>query len=94
MTQMLAQDDPLVCLFSDFPTMSDRHKAALDRYLDNEGYVDVESGRAVGASTCFGPSYATAAPSRSPHRRALSRWANTLTKSYNQCLTTPLGIVW
>ncbi|MFI7087566.1 hypothetical protein ACIBUR_28720 [Streptomyces anulatus] len=35
----LAQDDPLVRVLLSFHTMSQRHKAALDPYLDVEGYV-------------------------------------------------------
>ncbi|GGX54508.1 hypothetical protein [Streptomyces noursei] len=46
MPQTLRQDDPLVHLFASFRTMSDRHKAALDPYLDVEGYVEDDHRRA------------------------------------------------
>ncbi|MEU6331554.1 hypothetical protein ABZ851_30385 [Streptomyces sp. NPDC047049] len=46
MLQTLCQDDPLVSLLLSYRHMTDRHKAALDPYLDIEGYVDDDHRRA------------------------------------------------
>ncbi|MFD3422456.1 hypothetical protein [Streptomyces decoyicus] len=46
MPQTLQQDDPLVHLLLSYRTMSDRHKAALDPYLDVEGDVEYDRRRA------------------------------------------------
>lgn len=46
MPQTLNQDDPLVRLLSTYRSMSDRHKAALDRFVDADGYVDDDHRRA------------------------------------------------
>ncbi|MEV7885153.1 hypothetical protein ACWD3I_25490 [Streptomyces sp. NPDC002817] len=46
MPQTLHQDDPLVRLLSAYRSMSDRHKAALDPYVDTDGYVDEDHRRA------------------------------------------------
>lgn len=46
MPQTLHRDDPLVRLLNTYRSMSDRHKAALDRYVDADGDVDDKHRRA------------------------------------------------
>ncbi|MGW0868767.1 hypothetical protein [Streptomyces sp. NPDC002611] len=46
MPQTLHRNDPLVHLLDAYRSMSDRHKAALDRYLDADGDVDDDHRRA------------------------------------------------